>query len=100
MVMQPNQQYASYAHLDRPPQKMSSEEGKNSDSSDSSDSSDESDSGTNQSSDEDRNPTNEFLDIDEVELMSDNDSQSSDKKPKGWIQNLYDIWKFLGVLNY
>lgn len=62
---------------------MSSEEGKNSSQSDDSD---ESDSDSEQSgSSEDRNPTDQFLDIEDVELMSDNDSQGSDKKPKGWI---------------
>ena len=93
-VPQPNQNY--YGHLDRPPQQaLSSQEGN--DSSSSSASSNDSGDGSESS---DHRPTEEFLDIEEVELMSDNDSQSSDKKPKGWIQNLYDIWKFLGVLNY
>lgn len=41
-----------------------------------------------------------MLDVDAMELMSDADSQGSDYKPAGWMQNLYDIWKFLGVLSY
>ena len=32
--------------------------------------------------------------------MSENDSQGSDQRPISWIQNVYDIWKFLGVINY
>ena len=32
--------------------------------------------------------------------MSENDSQGSDKRPIGFLQNLYDIWKFLGVIAY
>lgn len=47
----------------------------------------------------DINP-NDLLEIDKVELMSENDSQGSDQKPVTWIQNLYDIWKFVGVVNY
>jgi len=35
-----------------------------------------------------------------MELMSECDSQGSDQKPASWVQNLYDIWKFLGVINY
>ena len=41
-----------------------------------------------------------MYDVDEVELMSEIDSQDSDHKPTRWIQNLYDIWKFLGVILY
>lgn len=63
---------------------MSSEEGKNSSSGNSDSDESESDSDQSETS-EDRNPTDQFLDIEDVELMSDNDSQSSDKKPKGWI---------------
>ena len=42
----------------------------------------------------------DVLEIENVELMSENDSQGSDQRPISWIQNVYDIWKFLGVINY
>ena len=42
----------------------------------------------------------ELLDVDNMELMSEHDSQGSDQKPISWIQNLYDIWKFIGVICY
>ena len=32
--------------------------------------------------------------------MSEHDSQGSDQKPTAWLQNLYDIWKFIGVIIY
>ena len=42
----------------------------------------------------------ELLDVEAMELMSENDSQGSDQRPITWLQNLYDLWKFLGVLCY
>ncbi len=45
-------------------------------------------------------PDEDLLDYDNVELMSEDDSEGSSYKPTSWIQNLYDIWKFLGVISY
>ena len=40
------------------------------------------------------------LDIDDIALLSDNDSENSDYNPTRTSQNLYDLLKFVGVILY
>ena len=40
------------------------------------------------------------MDIAEIRLQSEEDSEGSDHNPEKACQNLYDILKFLGVILY
>ena len=93
--------------LDRPPSnKLSSDKGADDDESESSGSeeSDDEEYDSEYSGDERANlPTQDHdggLDVENIELMSEHDSQGSDQKPIKVVQNIYDIWKFVGVINY